>query len=191
MRKLYEEQLGDVLWEVEHARTKRPYKRVVVKGKTRKKKRTNGRPMTHAAKVAGWNKAAVPFMQQRQQSLNIRKTSITLGEAEQIDANSRAAAKRTAGKRLTPVDNLIGADFGLLLVWVLSSGGGQVKKYHCLCACGKPFEVSVGALLNGRKKDCGCRLKAKRRQQRCRKRQKLARQGRKRAPWKRHWGLAA
>jgi hypothetical protein len=195
-RPLYEHRLADVLYEIDEAtRVRRPYKRVVVKMKTRKKKRTNGRPMTHAAKVAGWNKAAVAYLRMTQQNVNMRKTSITLEEAAQMDAYSRAVAKRTAGERLTFSDNLIGVDFGLLLVWKLSAVEGQVKKFICLCACGNKktcvCEVAASMLAKGRKKDCGCRLKARRRQQHCRKRQKLAGQGRRRAHWKKHWGMAA
>ena len=192
MTKLYEQQLGDVLWEIDN-RTRRSYKRVVVKVRTRKRKRTNGRPMSHAAKVAGWDKAAVKFMREHPVRA-IRQPSITMEEAVQIDANSRSAAKRTAGKRLTPVDNLIGVDFGLLFVWKLSQTR-DVKKFHCLCACGKTCEVAAGMLLNGRKTDCGCRLKAKRRQQRRRKHVRYsamltdAGTPRKRAPNKRLWSL--
>jgi hypothetical protein len=196
-RPLYEHRLADVLYHIDEAtRVQRPYKRVVVKKRgTRKKKRTNGKPMSHAAKVAGWNKAAVAYLRMTQQNVTMRKTSITMDEAAQMDAYSRAVAKRTAGKRLTFSANLIGADYGLLLVWKLSAVEGQVKKFICLCACGNRktcvCEVAASMLVNGRKKHCGCRLKAKRRQQHCRKQQKLARQGRRRGHWKRHWGMAA
>jgi len=194
MRKLYEEGLGDVLWAVENGRTRRPYRRVVVKMKTRKKKRKNGKPMTHAAKVAGWDKAAIRLTRQQQENKTVRSsTSITMEEATQMDACNRSRAQRTSGKRLTHNDNLLGADFDLLLVWQLSPTTSHgIKCYHCLCACGRVMlDVAAGMLLNGRKKDCGCRLKAKRRQQRQRKQQKLAQTGRKRSHWKRHWGAAA
>lgn len=189
--KRYEAALPDMLWEVEDRRTRRAYRCVVSKKRTRKKKRKNGKPMTHAAKVAGWDEAALRWRREHP-LLYIRQTSsITMEEAMQMDTNSRAAAKRTSGKLMGHDDNLLGADFGLLLVWKLSADGGQVKRYHCLCACGKPCEVPVAWLLNSKQRDCGHKLKDKRRQQRHRKRQKLARQGRERAHRKRHWGMAA
>jgi hypothetical protein len=67
-RPLYEHRLEDVLWHVENGRTRKNYKRVVVKMKTRKKKRKNGKPMTHAARVAGWNKAAVAYLRMTQKN---------------------------------------------------------------------------------------------------------------------------
>ena len=184
-RPLYEHRLADVLWHIEDARQRGlgRYKRTVVKTGKRKKKRKNGRPMTRAAMFAGWNEAAAAFARKYPVRV-VRRPSITPEEWAEIDDNVRARAQRTLNKPLHPVDDLRGAEFGLLLVWKLSANTThEIKRWWCLCACGKSCERSAGGLLNGRYKDCGHRQRDKKRQQHKRKRQRLARLGRKRAPW--------
>lgn len=190
MRKLYEEQLGDVLWEVENARTRTTYKRVVVKSRKPKKHRKNGKVMLWKSKREGFNRAATKFMRDHAPK-NVKPSSITVSEIMQIEENAikRALATRGQQRKLAHTDNLVGLDIGLLRVWKQSDSGGQ---YWCLCACGGYCEVSSGHLLNGRKKDCGHRRRDKRRQQNHRVRQRLATMltvngtPRKRRPHKKH-----
>jgi len=190
MRKLYEEQLGDVLWEVENARTRRPYKRVVVKTRTRKKNRKNGRPMTRESLYAGWNEAADAYYRKNPVTNTVRRPIITPEQYEQIHQNTLLRAKRTLNQPPKPTDDLRGLEFGLLLAWNLSADTtAGILRYHCLCACGKPCQKSAGGLVNGRHKDCGHRLRDKRRQERKRKRQRLTRLGRQRTFRKKHWGM--
>ena len=185
-----DEGLGETLWAIENVRTRRPYKRVVVKGRTRRKKRTNGKPMTRESMFAGWNEAATAFYRKNPVTNAVRRPSITPEEWEQIYQNTLLRAKRTLNQPLKPTDDLRGLEFGLLLVWNLCADTtAGILRYHCLCACGKPCVKSAGGLLNGRNRDCGHRLKDKRRQERKRKRQRLTRLGRKRSFRKRHWGM--
>jgi hypothetical protein len=193
-RPLYEHRLADVLYEIdERTRVQRPYKRVVVKMKTRKKKRKNGKPMTRARMFAGWNEAAAAFYRKNpvtNLTSTVRRPSITPDQYEQIHQNTLLRAKRTLNQPLKPTDDLRGLEFGLLLAWNLSADTtAGIRRYHCLCACGKPCVMSAGGLVNGRHKHCGHRLRDKRRQERKRKRQRLADEGRQRARWKRHWGM--
>jgi hypothetical protein len=186
--KNYQAGLERTLWAAEDARTRKTYKRVVAKRKTHRKKRTNGKPMTRASMFAGWNEAAAAFSRQNPVRV-VRRPSITVEEWAQIDDNTRLRAKRTLNQVLKPSDDLRGLEFGLLLVWELSSDTSHgLVRYHCLCACGKHCLKTAGGLLNGRHKDCGHKLRDKRRQQRKRKRQRLADEGRQRARWRRHWG---
>jgi hypothetical protein len=94
-------------------------------------------------------------------------------------------------KRLTVHSDLNGYEFDLLLVWdrlpVLVNG--DIPKYECLCACGNECEADAHALLRGRKKDCGCRKAERDRLRAWRRKQRLAKLGRKRAFWRRFSGM--
>jgi hypothetical protein len=180
--------LSAALDAAEEARKGKTYKRVVVKRCTRKKKRKNGKPMTRESKTAGWKYAAAAFVRKHPVKI-IKQPHITGEQYDQIHANALRRARQGVGRSLTVIDDLVGLEFDLLLVWLLAPANGFVKRYYCLCACGRCCEVPAGALLNGRCKDCGHQRKDKRRQRRGRKRQRLAEQGRQRAQWKRHWGM--
>ncbi|HTS06795.1 MAG TPA: hypothetical protein VMP68_14545 [Candidatus Eisenbacteria bacterium] len=184
-RPLYEHRLADVLYHIdEGTRVQRPYIRKVVKSRKRKKQHSNPNHMTREAMNAGWKRAAAAFHLENPVLMTLKQPSITPQEWERIDADALDKAKRTLNKPLTHTDKLVGLEFDLLLVWKLSNNTTHgLMRYHCLCACGKHCEKSVGGLLNGRFKDCGHRLSNKKRQKQWRKRQRLARHERKRAFW--------
>ncbi len=140
---------------------------------------------------AGWRRAAKKLLARKPAQQAIRPR-LTPEEAAEIAATRQRIAMRK--KRRTVRSDLIGYEFGLLLVWgrlpVLVNG--DIPKYECLCACGNDeCEADAHALLRGRKKHCGCRKAERDRLRAWRRKQRLAKLGRKRGFWRRFSGMKA
>jgi hypothetical protein len=140
--------------------------------------------------VTGWQRAAKKLLagKPEQQVNRLRLPRLTFEEAAEIAATRQRLAARK--KRRTVHSDLNGLQFDLLLAWDRLSNG-DIPRYECLCACGNFCEADAHTLLRGRKKDCGCRKAERDRLRAWRRRQRLAKQGRQRAPWRRFTGMKA
>jgi hypothetical protein len=144
--------------------------------------------MGRKRKVGGWQRAARKLMVERPQVAG-KLPALTFEQVAEMAATRLRMASRK--KPLTVHSNLVGLERDLLLLWDKSLGGvfGDVPNYLCLCACGNFVELNAHLLLRGLVKDCGCRKAERKRLRAWRRRQRLAKLGRKRAPWKRFTGL--
>lgn len=62
---------------------------------------------------------------------------------------------------MKPFKNLLGAKFGKLLVVepandYVTPGGTIIRRWVCVCDCGKTTVVRASFLINGHTKSCGC-----------------------------------
>jgi hypothetical protein len=114
--------------------------------------------------LAGWDKAAKKQMERRAKREQPRKQpTCTLTELGEMAERQRAVMLENIGQRPSFKANLTGAEFDLLLAWerLPYQVNETVFVWLCLCACGDSCEVAANALLQRRKRDCGCRKKGR------------------------------
>jgi len=142
--------------------------------------------------VTGWQRAAKKLLARKPQLQQLIMPKLSFEQAAEIAATRQRIAIAGRKKRLGVHSDLIGMEFGLLLAWGRLSNGDN-PTYECLCACGNGECIVVDAhkLLSRRKQDCGCRKAERARLRAWRRRQKLAKVGRKRAHWGRFTGMKA
>jgi hypothetical protein len=104
---------------------------------------------------AGWVRAHKKFLKQHPvNAQGFHTPKLTQGEVEQMEQNrQRHAASDTPLLRRS---NLVGREFGLLLVWALHAVNHS-PWWFCLCACGGFAKFQAHVLVSGKVTDCGCR----------------------------------
>jgi hypothetical protein len=144
--------------------------------------------------IIGWERAAKKLLAQKPRHQEFTKMpTLSFEQVAEIAATRhRIAIAMRKKPRTTVHSELSGTEFGLLLAWERRFNGDN-PMYDCLCACGNGEGIIVEAhkLLSGRKRDCGCRKAERARLRAWRRRQKLAKIGRKRGHWKRFVGMKA
>jgi hypothetical protein len=135
--------------------------------------------------VVGWQRAGKKLFAEVKLPM-AKIPNVTVEVAAEMEATRRRIA--LSPQRLTVHSDLTGMERGKLFAWHKSQSGDE-PFYWCLCACGNFCEVSAHALLRGLKNDCGCLAEECKRVRSAQRRQRWAKVGRKRAPWKRFHGL--
>jgi hypothetical protein len=143
--------------------------------------------------LAGWNRAASRYMATKPKKTHAPLKPLSVEQAGLIAENQRRAMLAKLGRPLTVKSDLLGAEFHKLLVWerLPNEVNGDVPRYLCLCSCGHTCEVAANVLLRGRKRDCGCMGRERRRIKAWRMKKRLQASGRKRRPARKFWGLLA
>jgi hypothetical protein len=140
--------------------------------------------------LEGWNRAAERLAASKRKAIkdgwvtrhNLLKPLSPL-QAGMIAENQHRAMLAKVGRRMNYYrSDLIGAEFGKLLVWqrLPTEVNGDVPRYLCLCVCGSNCEVAANLLVQRLKKHCRCVNKKNRRMRRWRSKKRLAAMGRKR-----------
>jgi hypothetical protein len=159
----------------------------VVKNRERKARKRTQRTMDRCKMLAGWNRAAEELMSKRATALkngqvkshNLLKP-LSVEQAGMLAENQHRAMLARVGRPLGYKSDLIGAEFGRLLVWERIAELNRVPQYLCLCACGSAIAVGANLLIQKRKVSCQCVKQKSRRQRKWRVKKRLIAFGRKR-----------
>ena len=118
--------------------------------------------MNRTRMLQGWEMAARKAMKKHalKDSKNIPLVpKISLAEYAEMELTRERIRNRNGSKGLGFQSNLLGKDFGLLLVWqrLDTLTNDQIFRWVCLCACGNICERSANVLLKKtRVHHCGC-----------------------------------
>jgi hypothetical protein len=143
--------------------------------------------------LEGWNRAAHRYTKTRPKETHSLLKPLTVEQAGLLSENQRQAMLAKAGSPLTYKSDVTGAEFSKLLVWerLPNEVNGNVPRYLCLCSCGRTCEAAANLLLSGRKTDCGCVARERRRIKAWRVKKDLQAHGRKRRSARKFYGLIA
>jgi len=150
--------------------------------------------MDRRKQLAGWNRAASRYMATKPKKTHAPLKPLSVKQAGLIAENQHKALLAKFGRPLTVKADLLGAEFHKLLVWerLPHEVNGCIPRYLCLCSCGRrTCEVAANVLLRGRKSDCGCMARERRRIKIWRMKKRLQASGRKRRSARKYWGLLA
>jgi hypothetical protein len=107
--------------------------------------------MNRKRTLAGWRTAARRAMD-KQPDVPVARSVMTPEQRIAADAIER---KRTATTHRGK--NLVGYEFGKLLVWLRHTAGSAFNYWICLCGCGQITDpIPAHLLVEGQRTDCGC-----------------------------------